>query len=141
MTYLTGDFDHQIDQKSRIRIPASLKGTSDKLYFTKGTAGCIFVFTVEAFESIIGQLNQIALGDPVRQKGVRVFLKSAVLVDIDNQGRLMVPSSLRDYAKLQKDIKICGAGSHIEVWAKEVYDAFYAEEDADFDTFFNSLGI
>ena len=44
MYFLTGEYDHQIDAKNRIRIPAKLKGNEDKLYFSKGTNGCIFVF-------------------------------------------------------------------------------------------------
>ncbi len=141
MALLTGEFDHQIDDKNRIRIPARLKGESDKLYFTKGTNGCLFVFTEEAFEANIAKLNEIAMGDAERQKGVRVFTKSACLVDIDNQGRLMVPASLREFGKLKKDIKICGAGTHIEIWAKEVFDEYYGSEDASFDEVFNRLGI
>ncbi|MCD8293935.1 MAG: hypothetical protein LUE27_01625 [Clostridia bacterium] len=141
MTQLVGEYDHQIDDKNRIRIPARLKGDAEHLYFTKGTNSCIFVFSEEAFDEKIAELNKIAMGDTDRQKGLRVFAKSAVLVDIDNQGRLMVPASLREFAKLKKEIKICGAVTHVEIWAKEVFDAYYAEEDADFDAAFTKLGI
>ncbi|MCD8287056.1 MAG: division/cell wall cluster transcriptional repressor MraZ [Clostridia bacterium] len=141
MALLTGEYDHAIDDKNRIRIPTRLKGDAEHLYFTKGTNSCIFVFTEETFEAKIAQLNEIAMGDADRQKGVRMFIKSAILVDVDNQGRLVVPAPLREFAKLKKDIKVCGAGTHVEIWAKEVFDAYYAEEDADFDAAFNKLGI
>ncbi len=141
MARLTGEYDHQIDDKNRIRIPTRLKGDAEHLYFTKGTNSCIFVFTEEYFEQKLDELAAIAMGDADRQKGVRIFTKSAILVDVDNQGRLVVPAPLREYAKLKKDIKICGANTHVEIWAKEMFDAYYAEEDADFDAAFNKLGI
>lgn len=141
MVFLTGEFDHQIDAKNRIRIPTKLKGEKDKLFFTQGTNGCIFVFYEEILREKLAKLEEIAMGDPVKQKGVRAFTKSVHQVDVDNQGRLMVPMDLRKYGKLQKDVKICGAGSHIELWAKEVFDEYFGTDDVNFDELFNSLGI
>lgn len=141
MVFLTGEFDHQIDAKNRIRVPSKLKGDKDKLYFTKGTNGCIFAFYEEVLLEKLAKLEEIAMGDPVKQKGVRAFTKSVRQVDVDSQGRLIVPADLRVYGKLSRDIKICGAGSHIEIWAKDVFDSYYGTEDADYDEMFNNLGI
>lgn len=141
MVFLTGEYDHQIDAKNRIRVPSKLKGDKDKLYFTKGTNGCIFAFYEEILLEKLAKLEEIAMGDPQKQKGVRAFTKSVRQVDVDNQGRLMVPLELRSYAQLKKDVKICGAGSHIEIWAKEVFDEYYGDDDTNFDELFNSLGI
>lgn len=141
MVFLTGEYDHQIDAKNRIRIPSKLKGDKDKLFFTKGTNGCLFVFYEEILFDKLAKIEQIAMGDKVGRKGARVFTKSVRQVDVDNQGRLMVPADLRIFAKLKKDIKICGAGDHIEIWAKEVFDEYYGPDEDNFDDIFDSLGI
>lgn len=141
MFFLTGEYDHQIDAKNRIRIPAKLKGNEEKLYFSKGTDGCIFVFYEAAVREKLEKLEEIKIADKDKQKGMRTFIKSLKLVEVDNQGRLVIPSELIKFAKINKDIKICGAGSRIEIWAKEVFDEYYADDDESYDENIGYLDI
>lgn len=141
MFFLTGEYDHQIDAKNRIRIPSKLKGKEEKLYFSKGTNGCVFVFYEAAVKEKLEKLEEIRISDSEKQKGLRAFTKSLKLVEVDGQGRLVIPPELIDYAKIKKDVKICGAGARIEIWSKEVYDEYFAEADENFDLNFNYLEI
>ena len=141
MFFLTGEYDHQIDAKNRIRIPSKLKGKEEKLYFSKGTNGCVFVFYEAAIKEKLEKLEEIKISDSEKQKGMRSLTKPLKLVEFDGQGRLVIPSELIDYAKIKKDVKICGAGSRIEVWSKEVYDEYFAETDENFDINFSYLDI
>ena len=141
MYFLTGEYDHQIDAKNRIRIPAKLKGKEEKLYFSKGTNGCIFVFYEAAIMEKLEKLEEVKISDIEKQKGIRTFTKSLKLVEMDPQGRLVIPPELKSYAKIVKDIKICGAGSRIEIWSKEVYDQYFADDDENFDVNFSYLDI
>ena len=141
MFFLTGEYEHQIDAKNRIRIPSKLKGKEEKLYFSKGTNGCIFVFYEAAIKEKNEKLEEIKISDTEKQKGMRAFTKSLKLVEIDTQGRLVIPPELKSYSKITKDIKICGAGSRIEIWAKEVYDEYFADDDENFDENFGYLDI
>lgn len=140
--YLTGEYDHQIDAKNRIRIPNKLKGDEKKLYFAKGTSGCIAVFYEAAMKENLEQMeSNIKEGDNEKQRMLRSYMKSIKLVEFDGQGRLIVPGELKAFAKINKDIKICGAGRRIEIWAKEVYDEYFADEDENFDANFSLLDI
>ena len=141
MYFLTGEYDHQIDAKNRIRIPAKLKGNEDKLYFSKGTNGCIFVFYEAAIREKLEKIEEIKIADADKQKGARAFTKSLRLVELDTHGRLVVPPELKAFAKIKKDIKICGAGSRIEIWSKEVYDEYFNDDDENFDINFSYLDI
>ena len=141
MFFLTGEYDHQVDAKNRIRIPAKLKGKEEKLYCSKGTNGCIFVFYDAAIKEKLEKLEEIKISDVEKQKGMRAFTKSLKLVEMDPQGRLVIPPELKAYGKINKDIKICGAGSRIEIWAKEVYDEYFADDDENFDVNFGYLDI
>lgn len=142
MFFFTGEFTHQLDAKNRIRIPARLKKQlgESAYYFAKGTNGCLYVFPEESMQELIQKANAIALSDASKQKGLRNFFKSISLAEEDNQGRVIIPASLRQTAKIDKDIMICGVGSRMEIWAKEVYDEYFNSED-DYDDNFNLLGL
>ena len=141
MYFLTGEYDHQIDAKNRIRIPAKLKGKEEKLYFSKGTNGCIFVFYEAVIMEKLEKLEEVKISDTDKQKGIRTFTKSLKLVEMDPQGRLVIPPELKVYAKITKDVKICGVGSRIEIWSKEIYDQYFADDDDNFDVNFGYLDI
>lgn len=131
MDFLTGEYDHQMDVKNRIRIPSKLRGKEEKLYFTKGTDGCIFVFYEQVLKEMLAKLEEMRLADPNPRKGVRSFTYSIKQVDVDPQGRLVIPAELVKYANIVKDVKICGAVTRIEIWAKETYDKYFAGENFD----------
>lgn len=127
---LTGKYEHQIDAKNRIRIPSKLRGTEEKLYFSKGTDGCIFVLFEDFVEEKVEILKSVKMSDKDGQRGVRAFTNSLTLVEADTQGRLVIPSELIAHAHIKKDIIICGSGSRIEIWAKEVYENYLAESQS-----------
>ena len=63
MAYLTGSYEHQIDAKNRIRIPNKLKLETDGLYLSKGTDGCLFVFSSDEMEEILAKFSAIKITD------------------------------------------------------------------------------
>ena len=131
-----------MDTKNRIRIPNKLKGEEKGLYFSKGTNNCLFVYYEEAFKELIQKIEKkIKMTDTDGQLALRVFAKSFTYVEGDQQGRMILPTKLKEYAKIDKDLVICGAGSHIEIWAKEVHDKYFENEDVDFDELFKKLDI
>ena len=142
MFFLTGEYNHQLDAKNRIRVPFKLKKElGEKYYFAKGTDGCIFIFPEEIAKEVFSKLEEIGMSDMEKRRGMRSFIKSFVLAEEDSQGRVVLPACLREFAKIKKDVVFCGAGNRAELWAKEVFDEYYSEDDADYDACFNSLGI
>ena len=148
MFFLTGEYDHQIDAKNRIRIPTKLRGTEEKLYFSKGTGGCIFVHYVNEMDDKLAKLHEgVKMTDIGRQRGLRKFTHSIKLVEMDQQGRFVIPPELVNFAKINKDVKICGSGSRIEVWDTDRYEAYMSgaeiddKEVVDFDKVMSELGI
>ena len=129
MAFLTGEYDHQIDAKNRIRIPTKLRGGEEKLYFSKGTGGCIFVMYEKVMDAKLEILSDVKITDLDKQRGQRQFAHSVKLVDMDQQGRFVIPPELVKFGKLSKDVKICGSGDRIEVWAKDRYEAYMSGEE------------
>jgi MraZ protein len=139
---LSGTFYHQLDGKNRIRIPARLKKElGDVYYFAKGTQECIFVFPQATVDAQVEKLKEIKLADEERQKSLRSFSKSFVESDEDNQGRVVLNGELRKHAKINKELVIIGAITRVEIWAREVYDEYFADEDDNYDSMIKLLDI
>lgn len=145
----TSVYDHQMDSKNRIRISSKLKGEEKGLYFTKGADRCIFVYTKPGFDELVEKLNvklkekaqsgKVSVAD--LRMAVRVFAKSFVFIEGDSQGRMILPSKLKEYAQIGRDVKICGMGSRIEIWSKDNYNKVFANEDENYNAILDELEI
>ena len=139
-----GEFNQQIDEKGRCRIPARLKPDLFDVTITKGTNGCLFLFaSPEWHESLAGKLKFVPMSDLKVQRSLRTFFSSASDLEEDNQGRCLLPRNLREFAKIKKDIVFIGVGNRVELWAKEIYDDYMAGKisthTVDFDKLFEEL--
>lgn len=117
---LFGTYFHQLDQKNRFRIPAKFKSTlGDNPVLTKGCGKCLYLFSANEIESqIINKTNNISLFDETAQKSLRLLLSSTFELEIDNQGRVLLPQNLKSYAGIDKNIVSIGVGSRVEIWAE-----------------------
>lgn len=144
MAMLTGEYFHQLDAKNRMRIPARLKKElGDEYYFAKGSNRCIYVFPKDALEETVKEFQEIKFTDLSKQKSLRMFSKSIVLAEEDNQGRFVLPPKLREYAGIgqeDKDLVICGVMSRVEIWSRKVYDEYFKDEDEEYDKYLSMLG-
>ena len=142
MFFLTGEYNHQLDAKNRIRIPSKMKKElGEKYYFAKGTDRCLFVFPEEIAREQFAKIEEVKISDAEKRRGIRAFTKSFVLAEEDNQGRVVLPANLREFAGIKKDIVFCGVGNRAEIWAKEVFDEYFADDDSNYNEYFDSLGI
>ncbi len=145
MFMLTGEYNHQLDAKNRIRIPAKLKKElGDEYYFAKGANGCISVFPKSTVDAQFEKLKEVKITDLEKQKSLRAYAKSYVAAEEDNQGRVVLNPELRRYAGIDKDCKdlvICGAVTRVEIWSKKVYEEYFKDEDENFDELFAQLDI
>lgn len=130
---LVGSYDYQLDPKNRIRILSKLRGEETKLYFTKGRDGCISAYFEKEFYELLDKLTEISTKDPKARDELREFTYSTVDVDIDTQGRLVIPRNFIAQAKIKQDVVVCGAITKLEIWAKEVYDDYCSKRSTNFD--------
>ena len=128
---IIGTYFHQLDQKNRFRIPAKLKEKlGGELILTIGSAGALELFSAEELDvSVLSKLPNISLFDETAQKSLRILLSSAHELEEDNQGRFLLPQSLKTYAEITKDIVIIGVGNRAEIWAKERWESYISGSD------------
>lgn len=140
MTMLNGEYFHQCDQKFRLRLPAKLKKEfSDGCFITKGSDGCLFVFSRKQFDALEERLDSLPIFDSKAQRPLRLLLSSAFEVEEDNQGRFLLPVSLREFAGITKDVVFIGVGNRAELWSRERWNK-YNENAGNYDEVLSELG-
>ncbi len=118
-----GTYNHQLDQKGRMRIPAKLrKDLGTRVYVMRGSTKCLYIFTEEQFNNVENALSSLALFNNEKQDMVRALLSTSALIEEDGQGRFLLSSELRKLMNIEKDIVFIGAGKKIELWSKEEWD-------------------
>lgn len=141
MARFIGEYNHQLDAKNRLRIPAKLrKELGDEYYFHRGTGKCINVVTKEEMDTILDKLSQVRNSDIELQRSVRAISSSFVQAVEDNQGRVVLPGELRRKANMgdEKELVIVGVVNRIEIWTKSAYEEYLSGLE-DYDTLLSKL--
>ncbi len=139
-----GEYQHALDPKNRIIVPAKLRdGLGNKFVITKGLDGCLYAYPLEEWEILENKLKTLPLTNKDARAFVRFFFSGACEIELDKQGRGLIPQNLKEYAGIEKDIVSIGVLSRVEIWSKEKWNN-YNESAIDFDSIaekMNDLGI
>lgn len=127
-----GEYNHTIDQKGRLIVPAKFRESlGEQFVVTKGLDGCLFVYDKQEWAAFEEKLKTLPITNKEARAFVRFFLAGAADVEVDKQGRILLPSVLREFAKLEKDVVLVGVGSRVEIWGKECWDDTTNFDDVD----------
>src|SRR3954451_16080817 len=115
---LLGEYEHTIDDKNRLTLPAKFRQAFDKgLVLTRGIERCLVAYPRDEWASTVeSRLSEL---DPLSKEGrlmQRYFFSGAAEAEVDKQGRVMVPSPLGDYAGLGQEVVVAGIRDHLEIW-------------------------
>lgn len=139
-----GEYNHAIDSKNRIIIPSKFREKlGERFVMTKGLDGCLYIYTLEEWEALEQKLKQLPLTNKDARAFVRFFFSGASEIELDKQGRALIPQNLIEYAEVKKEIVSIGVLTRIEVWSKEKWED-YNGSNMDFDEIaekMNDLGI
>ena len=128
-----GTYTPRLDEKSRLILPAKFReGLAEVLVLTRGQERCIYVFSAREFERVHEQMRSAPLSSRQARDYIRVFLSGASDEVPDKQGRVTVPAPLRQYAGLDRDVTVIGAGTRVEIWDSESWNTYLAEQEAAF---------
>lgn len=126
-----GEFQHTIDSKGRLFIPARFReGLGDKFILTKGLDGCLFVYPPSEWTAIEQKMRSLPFTKADARAFVRFFFSGATECEVDKQGRILIPASLRVYAGLEKETMIIGISSRVEIWARQRWEEYSNEASA-----------
>lgn len=129
-----GEYDHSVDAKGRINIPSKFRELlSEKFYITKGLDDCLFVFPEEEWQIFEEKLKLLPLTNKNARAFVRLFFAGATACTLDKQGRINLPQPLRNHGKLEKDAKVIGVGTRIEIWSIDNWNTYNNPDNISYD--------
>lgn len=130
-----GEYRHSLDTKGRVIIPAKFReDLGERCVITRGLDQCLFIYPLAEWATMESKLRQLPLTQRDARAFVRFFFSGATDVELDKQGRVMVPSNLREYASLSKDVVVIGVSSRVELWSKEIWEDYVDEAETSFDS-------
>ena len=112
---LRGEYQHALDIKGRVNFPIKIREClGERFIITRGMDSCLFVYSGDEWRELENKLRALPMS---KSRDIqRFFFASAVEVEPDKQGRILIPQNLRDYAQLDKDIVIIGVSERAEIW-------------------------
>jgi MraZ protein len=123
-TYI-GRFYHALEQKGRLSIPSSFRGNlNGQAVITAGLDGCLFVLDQERWQSLMTSTEDLPLTKRQGRDWTRYIANNAAVVDIDSQGRILIPEHLRQLANLKNSVVVVGSIDRIEIWDQTAYHTY-----------------
>lgn len=120
-----GFFLHAVDKKNRIFIPYRFRSGKNNYVISRGLEKCLWLFDSVTWSEILGKFETLSWRDKSKQRAFkRMLLAGAVECGIDAQGRLIIPSHLREYAGIRKESAVIGMGDRIEIWDGSVWKKY-----------------
>lgn len=119
-----GEFEHTIDDKGRVAIPARFREElGEGFVLTRGFEQCLQAFPRTMWAALAEKVDRLPLGSPQARNMRRILFSPAAEVEIDRQGRILIPQSLREYAGLAEEVLITGMSTYFELWSGEGWRA------------------
>lgn len=128
-----GRFEHSIDQKGRVSIPARfreiLATQYDERLIITNFDQCLWAYPAPEWKKVEEKVAALPQFQPEVKAMQRFFISAASESPIDKQGRIMIPPTLREYAGLSKDCILVGMSQRIEIWAAERWSKIFADAE------------
>ncbi len=136
-----GEYSHSIDPKKRLAVPSKFRGElKSKVVITRGLDKCLFLYPMKAWEALAGKLGTLPVGESGTRSFTRLMLAGAIDVDVDKQGRILIPDYLKEYAGLAKDVVIAGLYNRLEIWDEEKWNEYKKNAEKNTDDIAEQLG-
>lgn len=136
-----GEYSHTVDLKKRLALPSKFrKELGKKAVVTRGLDKCLFVYPMKAWNELAQKLGTMPVGESATRSFVRLMLAGATDVDIDRQGRILLPEYLKDYAGLKRSVTIAGLFNRLEIWDSVKWKTYKRSAEKNTDEIAEQLG-
>ena len=139
-----GEYQHALDSKNRMIVPSKLREElGNKFVVTKGLDGCLYAYPQDEWKNLEEKMKTLPLTNRDARSFVRFFFAGACEIEMDKQGRGLIPQNLKEYAGIEKEIVSIGVLTRVEIWSKEKWQE-YNDSNVDFESIaekMSDLGI
>lgn len=129
-TLFLGEFEHSIDDKSRLAVPARFRAAlQDGLFITRGLDRCLVIWDSESWRTQAERVRALNPWQSDARRLQRHFFSGAVPAAPDKLGRVVIPQFLREYAQLETEVVVVGLADRIEVWSRAEWQRERSESE------------
>jgi MraZ protein len=137
MAGLFGEYECKLDEKGRIILPALLKkqvspDAQDRFMINRGFESYLALYPLNEWDIIKRNISRLNLYIKKNRDFVRYFFRGATEISLDGSNRILLPKSLLEYAKIEKEVTLLGFIDHIEIWSKATYTEWMSNEPKDY---------
>jgi MraZ protein len=126
-----GEYEHTVDNKGRMAVPAKFRSQMDQgAVVSKGMGTCLSIYTMTRWEEKSNELVAGMTSDELRDFERRIY-PSASEIDLDAQGRMVIPAKLRAFAQLGNEVTVVGVRDHFEIWSRSTWLAYQERLEAE----------
>lgn len=140
-----GEYSHSLDEKGRLAVPKKFRTVLAKgAVVTRGLDNCLFLYTKQEWSKLAEKLAALPFAQANTRAFARLMLAGAMDVDVDGQGRIVLPEYLRTFAGLKKDVVVAGLYNRLEIWDASAWSKYTKQTEAASTAIaeqMNSLGV
>ena len=126
MTFFTSEYESKLDAKGRLVLPSRVKAQlpegETELVLRKGFERCLILYPMVEFKKVFSRISGLSEFNEEFRTLQRNFFSGTATVELDNNGRLLVPKNMLAYAQLEKDLVLVGMGNKVEIWNPSLYE-------------------
>ncbi len=138
---LIGQYQHTIDIKKRLALPVKFRTElGAAVIVTKGVENCLVVYTLKEWEVMSAKLAALPVSQGEARSFTRHLLASAMEVELDKLGRILLPDYLKEYADLKKEVVVAGLSNRLEIWDKAKWDDYRKNAEKGVEEIVSKLG-
>jgi MraZ protein len=135
-----GEYEHTIDDKGRLAIPARFRDAlNEGVVITRGFDRCLMGFPRGVWEELAQQVSRLPIGSEETRQLQRMLFSGAADMSLDKQGRILIPQNLREFAELGDQAIIAGLNRHFEIWSPRRWQNVLSAMDANASMFAQKL--
>lgn len=124
-----GQYSHNVDAKGRLAVPAKFRADLKKAVVTRGLDNCLFLYPKKEWDKLAERLAALPISKSNTRAFARHMLAGAMDVEVDKQGRIVLPEYLRKFASLKKKTVITGLYDRLEIWDETAWEKYQTETE------------
>ncbi len=127
MTFFTSEYESKLDSKGRLVLPSRIKNqlpedAGEELVIRKGFEQCLILYPMVEFRKVFSRISGLSEFNEEYRKLQRNFFSGTATVDLDGNGRFLIPKNMLAYAQIEKEAVLVGMGNKVEIWNPAFYE-------------------
>ncbi|MBI3232255.1 MAG: division/cell wall cluster transcriptional repressor MraZ [Candidatus Doudnabacteria bacterium] len=136
-----GEYQANIDEKGRIAVPRKFRSLLKKhVVVTRGLDQSLFLYNLDEWKKLAAKLASLPISTSNTRAFSRLMLAGAMDCELDRQGRIILPTYLKEFARMQKKIVFAGLFNRVEIWSEDLWTAYKAQTEKDSNAIAEQLG-